>query len=90
MSKPVRWTERWEGLMMRAVTPLPWPKWWPSSNFPFEVVDNDAKFANIVLNRVWADTPAFHRALEREIGAEHIKRVRVTITVEEVTDGDAG
>lgn len=87
MSKPVRWTETWTGIMLWDVPTRPRPKWVPCEG-PFTGMG--AEVALMDLHSLLRDTPAFRKQLVSEVRAEHIKRVKVTITVEEVTDGDAG
>jgi hypothetical protein len=87
MSKPVRWTETWPGIMLWDVPRRPRPKWVPCDG---AFVGMGAEVALMEVHPLLRDTPAFRKRLGSEVRAEHIKRVKVTVTVEEVTDGDAG
>lgn len=83
MSKPVRWTETWEGLLAWHVLKRPRPKW------------EDGILRGLACQwspniRVFRDTPSFRDTLVADVRSGRLKRVKVTITVEEVTDGDAG
>jgi len=78
MAKPVKWTETWTGLTLWAVPERPRPKWLEGI---CRCIAGEFADTTVVLFR---DTAALRRTLKEDVRPESIKRVRVTVTVEEL------